>query len=201
MRNIPRAQEMREEAIAAIESGGETAVRVRDIAAACGVTTPILYRAFGSREGLIVDAQVERYIRTWTAIGDLFLPSIVASTTVDELIDAIGSMLAAALAPERAHLRRIRASVMGSAISRPELMTALHSALEVVVDQVVAAFEVVRGRGLIRDDLDLRAGVWWYLGQMDGRLLVEQMPTGVSLDAWTGVARSAILALLLDEPR
>jgi AcrR family transcriptional regulator len=43
-------------AIQAIDSGGEVAVRVNDLAAAAGVTVPTLYRYFGSRDDLNVAA-------------------------------------------------------------------------------------------------------------------------------------------------
>ena len=201
MQDIARARDMLEVAIEALETGGEASVRVRDIAAACGITTPILYRAFGSREGLIIDAQVERYIRTWTAIGNQFLPQIEAATTLEELQIVVDAMLAAVLTSERADVRRVRASVMGSALTRPALMAAIDAALAGVVDQVSASLEVARSRGLIRDGFDIRAAVWWYLGQMDGRLLVEQMNSGIDDDAWNQVARRAILAVFFDDLR
>lgn len=190
---------MLEEAIAALETGGEASVRVRDIAAACGITTPILYRAFGSREGLIIDAQAERYVRTWTAVGDRFIPSIEAATTVDELRAVVTGFLGAAFVPERAQFRRIRASVMGSAISRPKLLAAIAAVLTPVVERSAAAFEGARERGLIRDDFDILAATWWYHGQVDGRLLIEQLAPDVDLDAWNAVAQKAVTALLFGE--
>ena len=48
-------------AIAAIDKGGEAAVRVNDIAAEAGVTVPTLYRQFGSRDGLVAAAQTQRF--------------------------------------------------------------------------------------------------------------------------------------------
>lgn len=199
MRDIPRAREMLEVAIGVIDQSGEAGIRVREIAESCGVTTPILYRAFGSREGLIIDAQTERYVRTWTAVGDQFLPEIIAAATVDELKATVTRMLAVVLSSERAEARRIRASVLGSAISRPALKSAIQTALTPVVARSAAAFEVARSRGLIRDSFDLEAAVWWYLGLTDGRLFIEQMSVPVDGDAWNEVARHAVFALLFHD--
>ena len=50
-------------AIAAIDAGGEAAVRVNHIVEEAGVTPPVLYYHFGNRDGLVIAAQIERYSR------------------------------------------------------------------------------------------------------------------------------------------
>ncbi|MBU3700811.1 MAG: helix-turn-helix transcriptional regulator [Acidimicrobiia bacterium] len=47
-------------AVDMIDAGGEAAIRVNHIVAAIGVTPPVLYHHFGSRDGLVIAAQVER---------------------------------------------------------------------------------------------------------------------------------------------
>ena len=55
---------MLEVAIAAIDEKGESGVRVNDIATEVGVAITSLYHYFGSRDGLVVAAQTERYLRS-----------------------------------------------------------------------------------------------------------------------------------------
>ncbi|MEI7688426.1 MAG: TetR family transcriptional regulator, partial [Planctomycetota bacterium] len=49
--------------MAAIDEGGEVAVRAAEIAAGSGIAITSLYHHFGSREGLIEEAQIERILR------------------------------------------------------------------------------------------------------------------------------------------
>mgnify|MGYP002737989964 CR=1 FL=1 len=49
------------EAIAVITESGEQAIRTKSVASAAGVTEPTLFHYFGSREGLIEEAQAERF--------------------------------------------------------------------------------------------------------------------------------------------
>src|SRR5258707_10478653 len=62
-RRSATAHSLLQATIDAIDMGGEAAVRVQEIADAAGVQIPILYRQFGSRDGLIQAAQIERLSR------------------------------------------------------------------------------------------------------------------------------------------
>jgi AcrR family transcriptional regulator len=181
-----------ERAIEAIERGGEAAIRVRDLAAECGVTTPIVYRHFGSREGLVVKAQATRYLRSHFEVFELFDPSTMAATSREELRAVFHAFVNWVLRPERAQFRRMRASVIGSAVSRPELAEAIRDADVQFVRHLVALFSPIQQRGMIRQDLPLEAFGMWYLGQLDGRIHLELFDLPVDGDQWNEVSRRAI---------
>lgn len=185
--------------VAVIESGGEAAVRVRDVASACGVTTPIIYRHFGSRDGLIVAAQAERYRRSHVAVAERITEQFALAHTVDDFKRAVLALLRFNVSVDREPMRRMRAGVMGSAVTRPELMQAIHEVLVPLIDTTVAALGLAKARGLTRPDLDVEAAAWWYVGQIEGRLLIEA--TGFPVDAarWDESARRAVFALVFGD--
>ena len=185
-------------AIEVLENDGEAAIRIRDLVAACGVTSPILYQNFGSREGLIIAAQSERYARSWSVFAERFIPDIDSCNTASELRDVITRVLESAYSPERMTVREVRASVLGSAITRPALLVAIKSALAPVVESTADALRRAQQRGIVSPDLDIVAATWWYLGQIDGRLLVELLNPGVDPAAWNRTSVHAVCATLFD---
>jgi AcrR family transcriptional regulator len=192
----PTRERLLEEAIHAIERGGEAAVNVREVAAACGVTSPIIYKGFGSRDGLIVAAQAERFRRVIDAIAAPFVAAVESATTVDELRAIVELLLAATHDPSRAGFRRIQFDVMGASVHRPALRSAVDDALQALVQRSAAALEVARTRGLVRGDLALPEMVWWFFGQVQGRFLVEQSTAVIDSEAWNRSSREAVLTLL-----
>ncbi len=61
---------------AAIDKGGEGAVRIRDLTKSCNITAPSIYHFFGSREGLIDEAQALRFSRGQRQLGEAFTAAV-----------------------------------------------------------------------------------------------------------------------------
>lgn len=188
-----------EEAIRVIEQGGEAAVRVRDICAACDVTTPILYKGFGSRDGLVVAAQAERFRRAIDGIAAPFSAAVAEATTPEELRETILLTIRATHDPSRAPFRRVQISVLGASVSRPALQSAVDDALQSLIDRGASALGVARDRGLLRPDLPVHEVMWWWFGQVQGRLLVEQSAASIDHQAWNETSIRASLAAILGE--
>jgi len=188
-----------EEAIRVIGVGGESEVNLRDIAASCGVTTPIIYKAFESRDGLIVAAQAERFRRAIDGIAAPFSAAIESAITVDELRQTLINLAAATQHPDRAPFRRMQIEVLGSSISRPALRAAVDSALRSLIDRAAEALGSARDRGLVRADAPIPELLWWYFGQVQGQLLVEQTDANIDQAAWNDTSLRAVLAVVLDD--
>jgi AcrR family transcriptional regulator len=185
-----------EVAIRAIETGGERSVNVRRVAGACGVTSPIVYKAYGSREGLVVAAQAERFRRSIADNVALFSRAIDAAGTVEELRAVMVRLVAAASDPSRIGSRQVQYEVLGAAVHRADLRKAVDEAMRSLIDQATAALERARQRGLVRADVALPELVWWFVGQIQGRRLVEQSEAVVDHEAWVRTATEALLAVL-----
>jgi AcrR family transcriptional regulator len=95
------ADRILERAIEVIEAGGEVAIRTNVIAEECGVTAPILYRAFGNREGLVVAAQAERYRRASEVAVAYLVERVTSAGSRAELRDNIIEALDFITSPER----------------------------------------------------------------------------------------------------
>jgi AcrR family transcriptional regulator len=193
-------QRLLTEAVRVIDEHGEVALHIRDIAAACGVTSPIVYKAFGSREGLIVAAQSERYISSWRETALEIPPLIAKATTVEELKDTLARAIRRILGPDRFIHRRIRHEVLGSLVHQPELEKAVVEQLRIMRTLFTDAFRLVQQRGLIRQDIDVGVAFMWYIGQIDGRFMVEIDPDGVDQEAWNKLFLEAVFFSLFEDP-
>lgn len=183
-----------EAAIAVIEDGGEVAIRVHEIAAACGVTGPILYRAFGSREGLIVAAQAERYRRCTGHDVEALAEAIDGAATAADLHTALDAELRTAFDADRGHDRRMRANIVGSCITRPELAAAITDIDRSLAERTAAAWDRAQRRGIVRTDVDPAVLASWWMAHLDCRVRIELSPSRIDGNAWNQVARAAALA-------
>lgn len=188
-----------ERAIETIDTKGEAGIRVRDLVEAVGVTAPVLYRAFGSREGLIIAAQTERYRRALYIAPDNLVARLDNCASRDELRSHVETVLDLVLSDQRFDQRRIRMNVMGSAITRPELLAAMIAAEDRLIDELVPYFESFQERGWVRSDLDARTWLHWYLAVVNARSGLEIRRGGIDRDRWDRHTREAILTTLLTD--
>ena len=160
-------------AVAAIDRGGEEAIRVHHIVEEVGVTPPVLYRHFGSREGLVIAAQIERYTRQnktdIATIGRI----VSECRSKQQLRKALVAIWTDSL-HRRAENRWRRANVIGSAYARPELASAFAAAQDEVVAAQVEVLEPCRQRGWLRDGIDLPSTTAWQYSLLSGRIYIEQ---------------------------
>ena len=159
-------------AVAAIDAGGEAAVRVNHIVAEIGVTPPVLYYHFGSREGLVIAAQIERYTRQTRSDVEAIGRAVARCGSSDDLRMTLVITWKRSLA-ERAESRWRRTRVVGSAYARPELEAAVARAQDEIVAGLVEILEPCRDRGWLRDGIDLPSVVAWHHSLLIGRVHIE----------------------------
>ena len=147
-------QAILDQAIDALTRGGESALRVHDVARSVGCSVSALYVHFGSREGLAEAALVERFRRLNDDYGHTLTEALHRAKSVTAVRRALSAHVAELCAPEHAPVHLARAEVVAAARTRPAVRQALvdvesqhHSALR---DALVGA----RQRQLVRSDLD-----------------------------------------------
>lgn len=160
-------------AIAAIDAGGEAAIRVNHLVAAAGVTPPVLYHYFGSRDGLVIAAQVARYTRRTYEDIALIGKSVAQCTSREGLRDMLVLIWSRSL-KERSVNRWLRTSALGSAYARPELEAALAKAQDDIVAQLRDILEPFQERGWLRPGIDLTSTVAWHHSVLIGRVHIER---------------------------
>ena len=187
-------------AIAVLATEGERAIRVRDIAAQAGVTEPSLYHFFGSREGLITQAQATRFREEHLEGMQRFADAVGSSETPEDFAAAVRAVLTWAYRPERRVARATRIDVLGSAQSRPDLAVELASAQRAVNQQLAVTLRYAQARGWVRQDLDCNILAAWVIGQITGRVFIEIDPELADSTAWDEISITAVLAAFGDPP-
>lgn len=195
-------QRILELAISAIDEGGEAAVRVNDLATEAGVTIPTLYRHFGSRDGLVEAAQTYRFRKTQFVDGSVLAASLAKCKNQDEFRKALRKELLTHFDTDRWELRQVRLNALGAGYARPELAASLALAQKQGAMGIAEMLLPFQKKGWIRKDIDLPATVYWFMGQILGRVLIEMGDNPVSQKKWNDVSLEGIMAVIFgDSPK
>ncbi|MCX6505565.1 MAG: TetR/AcrR family transcriptional regulator [Actinobacteria bacterium] len=170
-------------AIAAIDAGGEAAVRVNHIVEEAGVTPPVLYYHFGNRDGLVIAAQIERYSRQIRQDIEAIGQRVSQCQTREELQTALVDVWEKTLVV-REESRWRRVSVVGSAFARPELEAEVLRAQDEIVAGLVAVLQPCNERGWLREGIDLPSAVAWQHGLLLSRVFIERGAQQGETDEW-----------------
>lgn len=195
---LTSSQRILERAIQVIEESGEAAIRTNPIAFECGVTPPILYRAFGSREGLIIAAQAERYRRSTSESFEFLKRYIDEATSRDTLRQNISDTLDFIFSDGRAANRRLRAEVIGSSVSRPALREELLRVDREYATLIVEAYQKAFHNGWISSTKNHDVIALWAQGLINSRYLFDEDGDVARGAAWNELTRRAILDAIFD---
>lgn len=179
-------------AVAAVDAGGEAAIRVNHIAAEVGVTPPVLYYHFGSRDGLVAAAQVARYTRRTFDDIERIGKAVARCSSSDELRTVLVITWTRSLA-ERAQNRWVRTSALGSAYARPDLEAVIAQAQDEVVAGLCRILEPCRDRGWLRPGIDLMSTVAWHHSLLIGRVHIERGQALVDPEEWDRLTLDALV--------
>jgi AcrR family transcriptional regulator len=186
---------------AAIDKGGEGAVRIRDLTKSCNITAPSIYHFFGSREGLIDAAQAFRFSRGQRQIGEAFTSAVHTCKNKTQFVELAHRFLEIMFAPDRRVIRNSRLNVLGNAINRPALSKELALAQDVSNKIVGESLGYAQTKGWIRNDFNSEMFAAWLNGVVNSRRLIEMNGTHPLSDEWDVIAqRSICMTLGIPEP-
>jgi AcrR family transcriptional regulator len=186
---------------AAIDKGGEGAVRIRDLTKSCNITAPSIYHFFGSREGLIDAAQAYRFSRGQRELGLAFSTALYKCRSKKDFTELAHRFLGLMFAPERRTTRNSRLNVLGNAIYRPELSKELAVAQDLSNKIVGEPLRFAQAKGWVRDDFDPEMFAAWLNGVVNSRRLIEMGGTHPLAVEWDVVAKRSICLILgIPEP-
>lgn len=183
-------------AIAVIDEEGVKGIRIRDIAAAAGVREPSVYHFFGSREGLVEAALAQRFNIHLSEMFQNFNTGLVDCRTQEEFVQLVRSVLDKSYEDGRARVRSIRADVIGSAQSRPQLKAAINEAMLSSYTDFNRYVEAAQIRGWVDPDLDGVTFAAWIAGVLNGRVYIEMNPEAYNFPAWQKMTTDAALLML-----
>lgn len=195
----PVAQRIVDVTVALIDERGEVAVRVQDIVERAGVQVPILYRHFGSRDGVIQAAHVKRLLAAGPVGWGRFLRDVGGARTAAEFRAIVELLIETAVSPRIAESRAKQVNVFGAVYGRPRLRAAVARMQYTAAHMLAEVFEPARANGWIRADLDLDAFGAWFGSQLLGRYMIELEPSFYDGEAWNRMFRAAILTTLFED--
>ena len=195
----PTEQKILDEAIRMIDERGEAGVRIHDIQNAVGVTPPSIYHFFGSREGLVCEAQAARLYRSFAEMDSVRDGILSSVESREQMREALAVYISTIFNSSRALERLHRVATIGSVEGRPELSRRFNEVIREYVQERAGRLKVLQDRGYIAADLDLNAFTFWIMAVIFGRTLVELSDTPEPQPAWDAIAFKAIAAVLLVE--
>ena len=199
MSDISTKQKLLDSAIRTINEKGEAGLRIDDLLNEVDVKAPTLYHHFGSREGLIVEAQAERFLRSIRVGTAEIIDAFNSSTTIEDLKKAVRLAVSYRGDESRIQYRLQRLNALGAAYARPDLAVRIVEAHEAQVREVADAMRPFQATGLIRSDIDIEMVIAWYNGALIGGLLVELEPSTLDANHWSSVMIDAIDHLLFGQ--
>lgn len=188
-----------EAAIAVLDERGDAAIRVRDICEQVGVAATSLYHFFGSREGLVDEANAERYRRSFDWQQTELPERVAACTSRDDLRQVLRGIIAMFATPISEQRRAIRRAVLGSAVTRPALAARLTQIDLEYARFMARLFTPAQREGWVRRDVDLEALVMWQTAQGIARAIVDRSAGAVDLAAFDRISAEALIAVVMGE--
>lgn len=196
MTEIQTSERLLDAAIDVIDSVGVKGIRVRAIAATAGVREPAVYHYFGSRDGLIEAALLKRYERDLAEMVTAFDSMTRTCHNLEEFRRVVKGMMQRICSAERALVRSVRADVIGSAQSRPQLAEKVIQMQRLSNEGIAATVAWCQFQGWVRHDLSAPAFAVWLNGMVNGRVLYEMDPEQCEATAWDSIAVETVEAAL-----
>jgi AcrR family transcriptional regulator len=186
-------------AIAALDKGGDAAVRVTDVAHAAGVTQGMVTYHFRRRDLLVMEAQRRRFDATTADDVGILRASIGTIASQGELVEVIAQMIDQVLTNERGLVRVRRLSSLGHAATSDESQPALVESHTEVIDEFTELIATAQQLGLVKSSLSPRAVASVITGTTFGLVLNEfdaRPPTTAEL----AMVINSMFATLLADP-
>lgn len=183
-------------AVSVLETRGEAALRIAEVAEAANEALGLISYHFGGRDGLIVAAQQRRFAGLVRDDGAAMKRVLDETHTYDEVMASISDLTFALLDSRRDQIRLSRIAAIASTFGRDDA----YEITSAIVDQLLNDYaELIAGaqnRGLIRDDLDARAIATFIQSYALGLVIHDLDPSATDDKQLHEVIMTAVNALL-----
>lgn len=180
--------------IAAIDAGGEPSLRVNDIARDSDVSVATLYHYFGDREGLVVAARLKQYAGSTGIYFEEFAKAADATSNAAEFAALVRIFFEHSVADSNRATRFLRAEIIGSSRTRPQLASSLREIQADHVERLADVFQNARERGFVTKAIAPRDIAEFALAVHVGSVL----PDLVAGEGQVSTSLSRVLAELID---
>lgn len=197
-REAPGRQRILEAAMAAIEAEGEAGLRILEIAAEAEVAQGLISHHFGSRDGLVVAAQRERFAGQIEKDRERLMRLIGSNPTRAQFVEGIAKLTRDVVRRARRDARLDRAAMVGAAHGRPEYREALGPIVAGLIDGLTHAVSHAQAAGYVQKDLDPRAVATFIQAYAFGIVLSDLDERRVPESALAEVIERALVGILTE---
>ena len=176
---------------------GEAHVRLVDVADRSGLSIGAIQHHFRSRDRLVAEAQLERFVGPAQADVEAIDTMLSSAGSVAEVRDVLSLITRAVVDRSRTLQRMDRLSSLSAAHGRPDVYEAVQAQVSELSEQFAGAIRGLQVRGLVRGDVDptaLAVFVQAYALGMVIADLVEPAVPAESLAAVVDLFMNAVLA-------
>lgn len=194
-----RKQSILEVTVRLLEERGPDGFTIDDVLVESDTSASSLYHHFGSREGLLAEAQRYRYQTSW-GDGDRRQVEVgQAVTSNQELLDFIAAELRRiATDPEMVAARRARVQTVAKSFDSRAVAESRAHIQQRVISEIDRIFATAQQRGFAPRELDTRAYSAFFFGLAMSRAFTED--GSLDVEAWLAVAVPAAQAPLRMDP-
>lgn len=141
-------------AIDAIDSHGEGALRIIDVARNAGVSQGMIRYYFGDRDTLVASAMAARFGQRYGFMLDEFAHWASRCNSAEDFRLVIEQAMSVVFVPERSRVRLERNSDIGNAKDHLEFADQIADERNALCHNLSAVFESVKQRGLIKESVN-----------------------------------------------
>jgi len=186
--------------IGQIETGGESSVRLRDVATAVGLAEPSLYHYFQSRESLIDAAHAHRFRINLAVTLDPFIEMMRHCKSREEFEQLVLDVYERSFAIGRDEVRATRAEIIGHASRRPALRVEVIAAMHEALHPAAETLQYAQVQGWMRPDVDATAFTYWNLANITGLIFPELQRDRGLLEAYRALMLESISHIIHNWP-
>ncbi len=180
-----------------VEASGEAALRIDAVMDGAAVQAPVIYRHFGSREGLVQSAHLARYIENIVDVFGYFTANSIAAADASEFRVAFDRMLDSLLGAETVEITAARLEVLAAGLKRPGLSNRIREIQGSSLAAPIAALEFAQSKGWVRTDIAIDEFVVWAMSSTVGQAAVARFRDEPGLaERWAKNHRLAIESVL-----
>ncbi|CAB4640839.1 unannotated protein [freshwater metagenome] len=185
-------------AIDAIDSHGEGALRIVDVARNAGVSQGMIRYYFGDRDTLVASAMAARFGQRYGFKLDEFAHLASRCNSSMEFRLAIEQTLSVVFVPERSRVRLERNSDIGNAKDHSEFAEQIADERNALCRNLAEVFESVQQRGLIKESVNCLHIAGLYLSFAHGISLWELGPEFLSRQELVTTFQEMLFAVLFE---
>ena len=161
---------------AIIAAHGEHGLRIEEVAERSGVSVGSIYYHFEDREGLVKAVLHRQVVSMWGA--ELFAmfdpsPALEGAIDADDFADRYLSAMRHVHGDSLRAMRRTAAEMIGSSLSREELVPQLRDHVTRVLDELTRQCQPLEDRGFLRPGVSPRGFVLFIRSLSAGHIIVD----------------------------